>query len=150
MLGQSPVNGARVSVAGRKGRALPIYLRVGRSPRPQSVDITIEHTKGSSDEHGVMYFHIACAALAGAGYIFSGYLFAALLHLARDGDQRFYLVRDGCLLRIAFNLEYDLHVVVQMVCSHGSMNVLAEEAVVPRRDEGGDQLALAGRELFVP
>src|ERR1017187_9765401 len=33
-----------------------------------------------------------------------------------------------------------------MVCCHGSMNALAEEAVVARRYEGRDEFALAGRE----
>jgi hypothetical protein len=97
-----------------------------------------------------MDFHVWGATLPCAGDVFAGYLLAAALHFSGGGWQGLHLVRYGSVFRVALDVEHQLLVIAQMICSHGSMNVLAKEAVVARGDEAAISSRSPGERVFGP
>ena len=80
----------------------------------------------------------------------AGYFFAAALHLAGNGEQRFQFLRYGGAFWVALDVPDELLVVIQMPGRHRFVYGLTKEAIVPGRDESRDQLTLAWRQNVRP
>ena len=84
--------------------------------------------------------------LARPVHVCRGDVLAAVRGLAGNDQQRLELVGDGGALRVALHARDEVLVAVQVVGRDGAMDGLTVPAVVPRRHERRNQLALAGRE----
>jgi hypothetical protein len=89
---------------------------------------------------------VSSAVLTRTGDILCGDALATFGGLAGDHQERLQLVRDCRVLQVRLHLNDEVLVAVEMVRGNRAMNRLAIPAVVLRRDDGRNQLALAWRE----
>ena len=131
---------------GDERRALAVEVGIVGRPGGQPVDVAVAQAEHGGDEHGVVNLEVGGAELARARDVGCRDLLAACRGLAGDDEQRLELVGDGGVFRIALHAHDELFVAVQVVRGDGAVNRLAVAAVVLRRHERRDELALARRE----
>jgi hypothetical protein len=74
--------------------------RIGRREGREAVNVTVVHAEGRGDQDRVVDFNVCGTFGARLFDVNVRHLFAALLHLAGNRQQRFQLVRDGRCLRV--------------------------------------------------
>jgi len=125
-------------------------LRVGRGvlrrKGPQTVDIPVVHAEHRRDEHRVVNFAVGGALRASHRDVLLCDRPAILAHLVGDGKERLQLRR---YVRPLIGNRYGIDkspVAVEQLNGSGRVAGGAEDALVSRGDEGGDELPLARRE----
>ena len=124
-------------------RAGTVEVRILRGPRGQSVHVAIAHAEHGGDEHRVVDLEIGRAVLTRSRDVGRRDVLAPFGRLPRDDEQRLELVGDGGLLGIRLDARDELFIAMQMVRRNGAVDRLAVPAVVLRRHERRNQLALA-------
>jgi hypothetical protein len=125
---------------------LPVQVGIVRRPGCQAVNITVVHAKCRSNQNGVVDFQIGRPLLSRPLDVRGCDILPAQLDLARNGQQSLELGGNGRNLEVLLDVNDQLFVAAEMVRGCGSMAGLAKVAIVPGRNVGGNQLALAGRE----
>ena len=135
---------------GDEGRALTVEGGIVGSPGREPVDVAVAEAEHGGDEDRVVNLEVGGAVLAGTRHVRRRDVLAACRGLPGDHEQRLQLVRDGGVLRVGLHAHDEIFVAVQMVGGNGAVDRLAVPAVVLRRHEGRDELALARRERVRP
>src|SRR5678815_3339089 len=74
--------GVKISLAGKPGPMRPIAIRIGRSPRCQTIYVAVVHAECSRDQNRIVNLYVRRALLLGPLDILRLHLLAAALYLS--------------------------------------------------------------------
>ena len=89
-----------------------------------------------------MNLQVGGALFSSSPDIFGRYTLPAALHFACNRKQGLELAGDVCR-RVLFHIDNEQFIAVEVMSRDSAVNCLAKEAVILRRDIGGDQFALS-------
>jgi hypothetical protein len=131
-------DGGGITIGGYNGGALPVEVRIFRSPGRQTIHIAVAKTEKRGDQDSIVNLRIGCAQITGARDVLSGYILAAELNLAGDSEQSFQFFRYFSVFEIRFYALDQVFVAAQTVRGDGAVNGLAVGAIVLRGNIGGN------------